>query len=44
MMAKGEHILGVFFRTMQIEMERTALIINRAENTLTADMSSETPF
>lgn len=43
-MAKGEHILGGCSRTTQIEIEHTALIIHREENTLTADMSSETPF
>lgn len=43
-MVKGEHILGGCSKTTQIEIEHTALIINRAENTLTADTSNETPF
>lgn len=43
-MAKVEHILGGFSRTIQVEMERTAWIINGTENTLRADTSNETPF
>lgn len=39
----GEHILDGYSRTTQSKMECAALIINRAENSLRAETSHETP-